>query len=532
MNMESVYNRFRALTYEAVCEWVGPVTGGRGRAYRSNVGELFALLDGFAAHVQGTKMYTTNVYVDADGEFSSVCSCPVGVNCKHGAALALVVAEKLQSGLDAKIPEVSDETLKLDRDSVTVRVCERVRASRERKAVRAERFNPFAPIPEYAPDFARRYTGSAIAFPNNRFVTSMWPNIRCTTADEVRKALASFRLEGRVLGGIRLFGDSSSSDEASLLGDAGIAIEADSDSRKVRRAYAQMPLTARVLRQIETRRLVRIEFRSGGTFEVDTERAPDFYLAMNQIDAGTRPKRPVNVDGEVLFAPLAGRTVERVEVVASMHDSDPFYFNAYDEPKELADAIVLRLDTGDGLRFRTEWNDLLVDVVDSTGAVKKTSWGSVKEAFYNRADVNIDKVTGVESRSRSLYFGNKGVRYAEHDCISFNVMKKGRAVSRRVNACVRRDHAAFFALADYVLRPTLKPGSRELSRREWTSYLTKVRQLMGDKRFAMSGGRAGVLAAAFRDSHDLLLLDDIERWTRKAMGEQDRIRIEGMCTAW
>lgn len=442
--------------------------------------------------------------------------------------MALVVAEKLQAGVNVNIQEAGDKALKLDRDSVTRRVL----ASRERKACRDERFNPFAPIPEYAPDFARRYAGSAIAFPNNRFVTGMWPNIRCRTADEVRRTLASFRIEGRVLEGIRLFGDSSSSDEASILYDAGFEVEGDSDSRRVRRAYAQMPLSARISRQVETNRLVRVAFRCGGTFEIDAERAPDFYLAMNQIDEGTRPERPVNVNGKVLFASLAGRTVERVEVVASVHETDPFYLEPYDEPRELADAIILRLDTGDGLRFRTQWHDLLVDAVDSKGVVKKASWESVKSAFYNRADVNIDEVTGVESLSGALYFGAKGARFAEHDRISFCPLGRGNARSRRGCACIRRDHAAFFALADYVLRPTLKPGDRELSWREWEAYLSRVRLLMNDQRFKAHGNRSTVLTHAFRDSRDLEMLDDIERWSRKILRQQDRIRIEGINDTW
>lgn len=524
MEAETVHNLFRALTYEAVCDWVGSTTGGRGKAYCSNVGEVFSLPDGYAARVQGMKLYTTNVYVNEDGDFASVCSCPVGVNCKHGAALALVAAEKLQVG--ANILKADDGELKLDRDSVTARVRERVQASRERKARSAERFNPVAPIPEYAPNFARRYAGSAISFPDNRFVTNMWPNIRCQTADEVRKTLASFRLEGRLINGVRLFGNSSSSDELSVLWDAGLEIDGDSADRKVRRAYAQLPLSARIARQVETSRLVRVSFLGGGSFEIDAETAPDFYLAMNQIDEATRPERSVNVDGEVLFSSLFRRRIERVEVIASMHERDPFYLGAYDEPKELADAVILRLDTGDGLRFRTEYHDLRVDVVGPDGEVKKTSWESVKEAFYNRADVNIDSVTGFQSKSEALYFGKKGIHFAEHDCVKFIPLKRGNRRAYRGAACIRRDEAAFFALADYVLRPTLKIGNREFSRREWISYLARVRQIMNDSRFKTTGRLVTVLADSFKKSYNLSLLDDVEKWSAKALGDDSRIRIE------
>ena len=189
MASELVCNCFRALAYEAVCDWVGQRTGERARGCCPTVGEMMALPDGYAARVMGRELYVTNVYVDETGKPASVCSCPVGVNCKHGAALALEVSRKLNAGL--KIDSATDRCLMLDREEVFER--NRRRNSKGSKGRQEERFDPFAPIPRNGPDFARVRDGAPISFPNNRFVTNMWPNIRCQTADEVRKALASFR---------------------------------------------------------------------------------------------------------------------------------------------------------------------------------------------------------------------------------------------------------------------------------------------------------------------------------------------------
>ena len=66
--------------------------------------------------MRGTTEYTTNVFVDSSGRLASVCSCPVGRNCKHGVALALCAAEKLKNG--EPFSEVSPDGWLLDREAI------------------------------------------------------------------------------------------------------------------------------------------------------------------------------------------------------------------------------------------------------------------------------------------------------------------------------------------------------------------------------------------------------------------------------
>lgn len=526
VTIESVSDRFLKLTEESVRDWVGTRTAERAQAYLPKVGTLSALADGYAARVQGTDLYTTNVFANADGSISSVCSCPVGMNCKHGAALALVVSETLKEKGGEAIFPASDDSLRLDRDAVL----ERVRESRgwEYLSRRTSRFDPHAPIPARAPDFARERAGGPILFPNKRFEIGRWPNLRCGTVEEVRDALSSFRLVGRVLAGVRLFGDSSSSEEGDILCEAGLDTMSDLDCLRARRAYARMPSAARIPRRVCTHQLARIAFRDGSSFEVGPGDAPNHYLAMNQVGADTIPERPVNVDGEVLFSPVAGRLVVRTEVITSLHDRDPYYLHPYAEPKELVDAIVLRFDTGAGLRFSTTWDDLFVELVDRCGEVKTASWGSVRAGFYNPADVNLDPVTGVESKSRKLFFGRKGACFAEANRVRFLPARNGVFRSVRGNACVRFEDAVFFALVDYGLHPTRKPGPRELSRREWDAFLAKVRALMEDSRFRPADRFPGVLDSVLKPHWDIDLLEDLEKWSGKALGREGRMRIEGL----
>ncbi len=81
--------------YSRIEEDMGKKSCGRGWIYRNNVGTIYEMEDRFVATVQGTYLYITNLFCNEKKQLASVCTCPVGVNCKHGAALAFVVSEKL-----------------------------------------------------------------------------------------------------------------------------------------------------------------------------------------------------------------------------------------------------------------------------------------------------------------------------------------------------------------------------------------------------------------------------------------------------
>ena len=86
--------KLKRLCREDVVDWAGERTVQRAEGYLDRVGEIFALDDFIAAKVRGTEEYTTNVFLDKYGEWNSVCTCPVRMNCKHGVALALCAATR------------------------------------------------------------------------------------------------------------------------------------------------------------------------------------------------------------------------------------------------------------------------------------------------------------------------------------------------------------------------------------------------------------------------------------------------------
>lgn len=114
---ERLEEKLRHLLREDVLDWAGERTVQRAEGYLDRVGEIFAFDDFIAAKVRGTEEYTTNVFMDMYGEWNSVCTCPVRMNCKHGVALALCAAKKLNDG--TAFPENEEgASLRLDRDAI------------------------------------------------------------------------------------------------------------------------------------------------------------------------------------------------------------------------------------------------------------------------------------------------------------------------------------------------------------------------------------------------------------------------------
>lgn len=109
--------KLKRLCWEDVVDWAGERTVQRAEGYLDRVGEILAFDDFIATKVRGTEEYTTNVFIDKYGEWNSVCTCPVRKNCKHGVALALCAAKKLNDG--TALPESEEgASLCLDRGAI------------------------------------------------------------------------------------------------------------------------------------------------------------------------------------------------------------------------------------------------------------------------------------------------------------------------------------------------------------------------------------------------------------------------------
>ena len=106
-------NPFAALTWQDLECWVGSKTLSRGKAYQKSSAVQGLVLAGktrLIAWVQGTKRYATEVEI-IGGEPSSGCTCPVGIECKHGVAVLLEYIEALKQ--DKEVPQIIPEDPRL-----------------------------------------------------------------------------------------------------------------------------------------------------------------------------------------------------------------------------------------------------------------------------------------------------------------------------------------------------------------------------------------------------------------------------------
>ena len=93
--------RLLALTWDELRDWSDARSVERGRGYLSRVEPPVLFPDGgLVAEVHGSDDYFAKLRVDASGRLEGVCTCPVGVRCKHCVALALAAAKRLKAGDD------------------------------------------------------------------------------------------------------------------------------------------------------------------------------------------------------------------------------------------------------------------------------------------------------------------------------------------------------------------------------------------------------------------------------------------------
>ena len=93
-------SKLRDLAAQGLRAWTDSRYIARGRSYLSRVGEPKWTADGgLVAKVRGTHVYTTQLFLDENGELEADCSCPVGGRCKHAVALALYAVQLLRTGM-------------------------------------------------------------------------------------------------------------------------------------------------------------------------------------------------------------------------------------------------------------------------------------------------------------------------------------------------------------------------------------------------------------------------------------------------
>lgn len=106
---------FKELRWSDIQDWAGGKATAKGMKYQEEerVKEIKSTPEGsLIARVQGTTEYFTEVSLE-NGKLSSICTCPVGHDCKHGVAAVLEYLERIEQGED--VPVISDKDLLIAR---------------------------------------------------------------------------------------------------------------------------------------------------------------------------------------------------------------------------------------------------------------------------------------------------------------------------------------------------------------------------------------------------------------------------------
>jgi len=104
---------FRALKWSDLDKWAGSRTTSKGKDYQQTgrVEKIRRTPEGkLLAMVRGRKEYFTEVTLE-NGVLSSICTCPVGSDCKHGVAVVLEYLELLKQGKEVPVLSEGDPFL-------------------------------------------------------------------------------------------------------------------------------------------------------------------------------------------------------------------------------------------------------------------------------------------------------------------------------------------------------------------------------------------------------------------------------------
>jgi len=106
---------FKELRWSDIQDWAGGKATAKGMKYQEEerVKEIKNTPEGsLIARVQGTTEYFTEVSLE-NGKLSSICTCLVGHDCKHGVAAILEYLERIEQG--EEVPVISDKDLLIAR---------------------------------------------------------------------------------------------------------------------------------------------------------------------------------------------------------------------------------------------------------------------------------------------------------------------------------------------------------------------------------------------------------------------------------
>ena len=230
------------------------------------------------------------------------------------------------------------------------------------------------------------YSNVKNIFKDNTFSAEEWSAATMVLPEEIRKQIASFKLEGRKIKMLRMVGLDYYQTRDAIESYAYKYLEQYEDEERQRRSeYRNIDPETPYGCCSEIDEPFLIAFEDGDVFEIVTPQVPEFRMSMNcipwDIEAGTNMP---NTDANVIYASCIGKTIMDVEVRTYYTDKDPMFHDFLDEERhkhELVSEIILWLDDGNGLSIKGAYDYCDIAYINKKGILKKIPFGELKKSY-------------------------------------------------------------------------------------------------------------------------------------------------------
>ncbi len=301
-------------------------------------------------------------------------------------------------------------------------------------------------------------------------------------------------------------------------------------------------------RWVEGDEYLLIEFEDGDVFAIETPWEGEFCFGLNVIPWDTPNSiNDENADADVIFSPLKGLTISAVEVnKRTVRETDVCY-DEDEKDREIVESVVLRCENGLGLQIAPYYDFCHCSCVNECNKDVMMPLGELRHALFNWEDLHSDKITGTQSQTASLYFGEYAAQFIEEPYVRL-------IASKMKDSCVMiKEKNDFFLLGWCIAYVTQKEFDKyatyKFSPNDWWHILNKARSLIGEceslkqfireikawriekKDFPENPYKTLAEDAAsfwnWRDYYEAQLVD-LRRWTYKVLKKGDTMVVKGI----
>lgn len=232
-------------------------------------------------------------------------------------------------------------------------------------------------------------------FSNNTFSIEKWAPSRVKDREEAKKLLDSYSLIGKTIACFDLIGHSYAQQRKAIVDYANSNVPEGGEKM----SYENISPTMLFDRSICIDEPFVIYFKGSVSFEIMASRGGEYLMGMNRINGRIEGREKYcNIDIDVLFSSLKGKTVKDVNVVASDMSSDT---------DSSISSLAIILEDDSKLVISAIDNFTTVTLVESNGERAKISFKELEPILFNYEDSHLDPVTGYRAKSPNVYFGAK-----------------------------------------------------------------------------------------------------------------------------